>query len=168
MARKYIIRELGDILEFMDGEVYQILNTIAFSAGLERTVYLEYVLEYECLNESIKKQFLPSMTEFKVNEIWNTTEINYTDRIKHDAYVYYCKLGFQYESSVDPDMHIRRFLEKGSVEIEDCERLWQVISKLYYTVYVRIASFSEFIPWNIDELIAEIHSNYKVGQAWYR
>ena len=168
MAKEYIIRELGEMLYFMRDETEDILNVISFSTHLECIVKRMYILEFESLNKAIKNRFLRSMAGFQINEKWDTTEINYTYRIKHDAYVYYCKLGFEQEKDFDPDMHIRRFLEKGCVEIEDCEGLWRVISKLYYKVYERIASFSEYIPQMIDIFIAETHSHYKELFDWYR
>ena len=168
MAKEYIIRKLGEMLFFMRNDTEDILNVISFSTKLEALVDRKYILEYESLDESTKNRFLRSMAGFQINEKWDTTEINYTNRIKHDAYVYYCQLGFEHEKDFDPDMHIRRFLEKGCVEIEDCERLWRELSKLYYMVYERIASFSEYIPQMIDSLIAETHSSYKELYDWYR
>ncbi len=64
-------------------------------------------------------------------------------------------------------MHMRRFLQKGCIELDDCERLWQKISKIYYRIYERIASFSKYVPPMIDTLITETHVNYKELQRWY-
>lgn len=167
MAKEYIIKELGEMLFFMRGNEENILDVISFSSQLEGLVDQKYIYEYEILDESIKNQYLRSMAEFEINEKWDTTDVDYMNRIKHDAYIYYCQLGFEHEKDFDPDMHMRRFLQKGCIELDDCERLWQKISKIYYRIYERIASFSKYVPPMIDTLITETHVNYKELQRWY-
>lgn len=162
MPKKYIIRKLEDALENMHD--WNKLETISFSAGLEYTLKL-MLIEDKLLDESIKWQYLPSMARFKTNEIWNTTGVDYLKRIKHDAFVYYCQLGFEYEIEFDPDMHIRHFLEDGNTGQEAyirCEELLEV----YYRVYARITSFSKYIPLCVDEMIATVHCRLKEAYAY--
>ncbi len=88
MAKEYIIKELGEMLFFKRGNEENILDVISFSIKLEGLVDQKFIYEYENLDESIKNQYLRSMAEFEINEKWDTTDVDYINRIKHDAYIY--------------------------------------------------------------------------------